>query len=204
MTDLALATTVAVVPTVEPTSFEDPAGRLALIGQQVNLLERQRVRAEEQLFAAIGHDFRMGRITKEDLVDIYRSVRPYLSNGFSARWEERIPVPFRWVQGAAKLANMGRMNGPNGTSWTGVWPPERNAPAPLNNTPVVYVLYDAAGEPIYLGSSKNLRSRLKAHSRERDFAAWIAVPCASREAAYLKEDYYLRTCPPAQNKKQSR
>jgi hypothetical protein len=192
------------VPTTESASFKDPAGRLTLIGRQIDLLEQQRVRAEEGLFAALGHDYRMGRITKEQLVDVYRSVRPYLSNGFSVRWEERIPVPFRWIQGAAKLANMSRMNGPNGASWTGVWPPERNAPAPLAGTPVVYVLYDAAGEPIYLGSSKNLRNRLKVHSRERDFAAWIAVPCASREAAFLTEDYHLRTRPPSQNKKPSR
>lgn len=85
-------------------------------------------------------------------------------------------------------------NGPSGHSWVGTAPLGRLVPIPSYGMSVVYVLYDALGEPIYLGSTEYFQVRLETHLREgKPVASWMAYPCPNRAAAYELEDHLLAT-----------
>lgn len=68
---------------------------------------------------------------------------------------------------------------------------------------VVYIAYDADGEALYIGRTKNLRARLNAHSSSSEWygqmqvAEW--VPCASATDARRTEREYIETFQPPYN-----
>ena len=70
---------------------------------------------------------------------------------------------------------------------------------------VVYVLYGETNEPVYLGSTANLRNRLSVHNLGNiPWSAYMAVQCRDREDAYEVEERLLRSRMPPMNKKASR
>lgn len=95
-------------------------------------------------------------------------------------------------------------NGPEGT-YVGVAPLPGDDVAPLEGTPVVYVLFDEDNEPCYVGSTQNLRARLNAHlTNGKQFVRWQAYPCASREDAYVLEERLLVERMPRLNRRRGR
>jgi predicted GIY-YIG superfamily endonuclease len=68
----------------------------------------------------------------------------------------------------------------------------------------VYVLFDAAGEPCYIGSTQNFRERARVHRTGIAYERWVAYPCTDREAAYELETRLLKEHKPYRNKKRGR
>lgn len=93
---------------------------------------------------------------------------------------------------------------PDGT-WRGEWPLAGSDSLPANGACVVYVLYDTPNEPCYVGSTQNIRARLKRHRMDgKEFAWWSAFGCADREAAYRLEERLLSEWQPYLNRKRTR
>jgi hypothetical protein len=94
-------------------------------------------------------------------------------------------------------------NSPDGT-WHGTWPLHGGS-FPSYGMCVVYVLYDHANAPCYVGSTQNLKVRLKWHAGDgKAFRQWTAFRCADRAAAYALEDRLLAEHKPYLNKKAAR
>lgn len=134
------------------------------------------------------------------LFDLYESLK---TDGLFTAWKAAgLPHPARLradVGNAIRHAPNESMSG----GWVGRW--DWDVPGgplcstyPRDGTPVVYVLYGANAEPVYCGSTEHFRSRLNSHDRDgKVFVAWRAVPCRSREDAFVLEDRLLRqSCPP--------
>ena len=167
---------------------------------QVLKLEALRIEAEEQLLHRIGNDYRAGRLSAEELIEVYERYKATRISGRTTRWNEAVPVP--WLR-MPKLS-LWQPNGPAGT-WVGTWPMSDGASVPAPYQPVVYVLFDEASEPIYVGSTGDLRIRLKAHAKQhKPFVRWQAYAAADREAAYQLETKLLREHKPSLNKRAGR
>lgn len=75
-------------------------------------------------------------------------------------------------------------------------------PMPPRGQSVVYILYDGASTPCYVGSSLDFSARLKWHLKDgKPVVVWVAYPCADRDAAYALEDRLLKQHMPYLNKK---
>jgi hypothetical protein len=86
-------------------------------------------------------------------------------------------------------------------AWQGAYPLNGDL-APDRGVSVAYVLFDAAGECCYAGSTKFFPDRLTQHARGgKAFAGWVAYPCRDREAAYALERVLLAERQPYLNKK---
>jgi predicted GIY-YIG superfamily endonuclease len=93
---------------------------------------------------------------------------------------------------------------PDGT-WRGSSPLAEGDHMPARGRCVVYVLYDAAGQPCYVGSTQHLLVRLQSHRHNgKAFTSWTASACADREAAYQLEERLLSEYQPYLNRKRSR
>jgi hypothetical protein len=76
---------------------------------------------------------------------------------------------------------------------------------PQRGVCVVYILYDAKNMPCYVGSTKDLRSRLKAHRRAgKPTNWWAAHECKDRAAAFEMEDRLLKDQMPYLNIRRGR
>lgn len=167
-----------------------------LAARQRHLLETQ-TEAEEQLLHRAGTQYRSGALTFEQLFALYRRYRAVESYQRATRWNKHIDIPWNRIAAMARA----RPNGPEGT-WIGSCPLGSFEPAPREGTPVVYVLFDATNEPIYVGSTDNLRARIKAHIRDGKGAAyWQAYRCEDREDAYTLEEKLHRERLPRLNRK---
>ncbi len=115
-------------------------------------------------------------------------------------WDEIVGTPWKRVAQFAKRLP----NGPEG-SWTGEYPIAAGAPSPLSGAAVVYVLFDEANAPCYVGSTHTFRARLRRHEKDgKRFVRWQAHPCDDRDHAYRLEDRLLRQHMPYLNRKASR
>jgi hypothetical protein len=86
-------------------------------------------------------------------------------------------------------------------NWVSYTPSEEN-PLPRRGQSVVYVFYDTANTPCYVGSTGDFPKRLKWHLKDRKpVVVWIAFPCSSRDAAYALEDCLLKQHMPYLNKR---
>jgi hypothetical protein len=85
-----------------------------------------------------------------------------------------------------------RPNGPDG-SWVGGHPSRPGweaAPTPQPGDYVVYFLFDHAGDICYVGKSKNFRSRVGDHARDKTFESWLALPVSGQQEAFAFETRY--------------
>lgn len=166
--------------------------------KQERLLETQ-IAAEEQFLHSVAAAHAAGELDTHGLAEAYQEYRLAAAAGFQKRWDAAIPVS------AATLREWPSAvpNGPSG-SWEGTYP-INGGPAPRPGVCVVYVLFDLANQPCYVGSTSGFRVRLGDHRRDgKSFVRWTAFPCTDREAAYQLEDRLLAEHQPYLNKKRGR
>lgn len=177
-----------------------------LLNRKRAMLRASQIEAEEQFLYRVGQLHADRELTEVDLAYVYRAFAYIAVPGFLRRWQAAIPVPAGRMQYILRhLATEDRHapNMPDGT-WRGTWP-LNGGPVSAYDICVVYVLYDEANVPCYVGSSLDLKARLKWHAEDgKSFAWWTAFACADREAAYQLEEKLLAEHQPYLNKKRYR
>jgi len=180
---------------------------ISLLNRKRDLLRASQIAAEEQFLCRIGQIYSARQISEVELAFMYRAYAAFAVPGFLKRWQENIPVTpgrVQYILRDLETTERHAPNMPDGT-WAGSWPLGRGDRVPMFNTCVVYVLYDAANEPCYVGSTQNLKSRLKDHRKDgKPFVRWTAFACPDREAAYQLEEKLLGEQQPYLNKKRYR
>lgn len=173
---------------------------IRLIQEKEARLAAARVEALKQALHRIGSEYRTGRISHAQLITAFAQIRTLEMSGRMSAWDEIVGISHRrLIQMAKQLPN-----GPEG-SWVGEYPIPPDAPRPIYGVPVVYVLFDDANEPCYVGSTDKLSPRLTAHEKSgKRFVRWQAHPCDDREHAYRLEDRLLKRHKPYLNRKASR
>jgi len=142
--------------------------------------------AEEQVFHRIGVAYETGRIDMVELAQLWDACRQAVDTGYTRRWKKAVPVGVSTLLHALNNPERYRPE-PDGV-WRGENPRIDDRCTPLAGTAVVYVLYDDRNEPCYVGSTGNLRSRLRQHAAEgKQYERWMAYACRDREHAYEKE-----------------
>ena len=180
---------------------------ISLLRRKQDLLRTSQIAAEEQFLCRISQLYSARQISEVELAFIYRAYAEFAVPGFLKRWEANIPVKpgrVQYILRDLETTERHAPNMPDGT-WQGSWPLDRADRVPMYNTCVVYVLYDATNEPCYVGSTQNLKARLKDHHKdEKPFIRWTAFACTDREAAYRLEEKLLAEHQPYLNKKRYR
>ena len=166
-----------------PPSLQSTVQHIELLYAKEQRLEEARDEAQQQFFYSVGVAYRTGEIGDRELIAIYKRVRAAKVPRSMTYWNASIDM--KWQKIGRLEENL--PNGPEG-SWVGEWPSSQRAPPPIGGIPVVYVLYDATNEPIYVGSTGNFRQRMSQHvSHGKKFVYWQAHRCRDREHAYEVE-----------------
>lgn len=171
-----------------------------LLRRKIDTLTGSLAESMAQMFTSADREYRAGRLTLDDLAALYEQARA-LGPGFTKVWSENMSVSAGEIRGHAY-----RLGGsvPANLYWSGPYPYDKSR-RPIDGVAVVYVLYDASNEPIYLGSTEHFGDRMRAHRRSgKRIAWWLAFPCESREAAYLLEGGLLAARKPPLNIKVGR
>ena len=180
---------------------------ISLLYRKQAMLRASQVAAEEQFLHRVGSLYAAGAMTEVELALAYGAYANYAVTGFMKRWEAAVSVPagrMQYVLSDLKTKQRHVPNGPDGT-WRGAWPLTGGDRLPIYGTCVVYVLYDEAHEPCYVGSTQDLSARLKDHGKKgKPFVRWSASACKDREDAYLLEEKLLAEHQPYLNKKRYR
>jgi hypothetical protein len=177
---------------------------ISLLDLKREQLEGIQIAAEEQFLHQLGVSYSEGRLNEVELALVYRAYVRLAVPGFSKRWESSISSHPARLQYIARSVERSKPNMPDGT-WRGSSPLAADDHMPPRGRCVVYVLYDAANEPCYVGSTQNLAVRLQSHRSDgKEFVRWTASACADREAAYQLEERLLSEFKPYLNKKRSR
>lgn len=166
--------------------------------------------AESQFLQRWAGAYRTGLVSEDDIIDAALDVAMsgHLPSGWMARWSEAFGVNVRALvyqrNYQAKHAEHHQENAGHG--WVGTCEDSgASFPRPPKGQCVVYVLFDVASEPVYVGSTQDLAGRIRAHRRDgKPVAHWRAVPYATREDAYAAEEAMLRTVKPMMNRKAGR
>lgn len=173
---------------------------IALLLEREQRLAKARDEAQAQMFHRIGSAHRCGEIDDYQLLEIFEALRTDNVPGSRKHWDasvERGWLKMKFLRGQLP-------NGPAG-SWVGPNPCGRTDPAPTEGISVVYVLFDERNGPCYVGSTDNLRQRIKAHARDgKRFVRWQAHRCQDREHAYQLEEQLLQQNMPYLNRRQGR
>lgn len=166
----------------------------ASLADKAEAIRTARLDTEESFCHRFGIAWRAGELTAQEALTLYDRFRAHGVQGYSNRYKAaECPGP-----NSLRHAIRTGPNGPNGT-WHGPSLMDSTSPAPVEGTAVVYVLYDAALTPIYVGSTSNFRARIKAHRRTKTFEYWTAQPCVDREHAYAMEAAAIRHHQPILN-----
>lgn len=188
------------LPEALHASLDATLQHVNLIKDKEDRLAAARMEAMEQALHRIATEYRTGALTYTQLCTALVAVRATKQQGSMRLWDDVVGVSWkRLAQYAKRLPN-----GPEG-SWIGEYPIPADAPMPIYGVPVVYVLFDDANEPCYVGSTDKLSPRLTAHEKSgKHFVRWQAHPCDDRDHAYRLEDRLLRQHKPYLNRKASR
>lgn len=186
---------------------DDLAKSIASTLQHIRLIQEKEARladarrsALEQTLHRIATDYRTGHITHHQLCTAFTEIRDLQMSGRMSAWDDIVGISHRRLIQLAKQMP----NGPEG-SWVGEYPIPLDAPRPIYGVPVVYVLFDDANEPCYVGSTDKFSPRMTAHEKSgKRFVRWQAHPCDDREHAYRLEDRLLKRHKPYLNRKASR
>lgn len=181
-------------------SYESTLQHIGLIKGRIAHLERRRVETEDQLIHRIALDLAEGKVSDQQVLRFYRDYRGTAAPGFGGRWNNRMPEAMNTHRIGLIVRNLPDADG----NWRGSYPLPVSDPAPMRNTSVVYVLFDADNVPCYVGSTGCLRTRLKQHGRDKEFVSWLAYPCEDRARAYEIEERALREHMPYLNQKAGR
>ncbi len=195
-----MTTPSAELPDQLATSITSTLQHIRLIQEKEARLAAARRDALQQTLHRIGSDYRTGQITHAQLITAFTHVRTLEMSGRMSAWDAIVGISHRrLIQMAKQLPN-----GPEG-SWVGEYPIPMDAPRPIYGVAVVYVLFDDANVPCYVGSTDKLSPRLTAHAKDgKRFVSWQAHPCDDREHAYRLEDRLLKRHKPYLNRKASR
>lgn len=171
-----------------------------LIRSKEARLEQARTDSLHQVLHRIGTEYSTGGLTHAELCAALAAVRAQNIRGAMSAWDEIVGVSWkRTLQLAKQLPN-----GPEG-SWVGEYPFHPATVAPIAGVPVVYVLFDEANEPCYVGSTHGFRPRMTAHHKSgKRFVRWQAHPCRDREHAYEIEEQLLAQHMPYLNRRRGR
>jgi hypothetical protein len=161
---------------------------IAVERKAIRRLKDEVVRAETNFLHDLARRHQGGELSQRDLARIYIGLRSLGRTGMATRWDEVMPFKRFMIENQ-------RFNEPHTDGrWYGSWPIEYGASIPEPGWSVVYYLYDGSLECCYIGSSGDLRNRLKWHRSDgKIFDSWMAEPHESRAAAYAAEDEILRT-----------
>ena len=195
-----MTTAATALPDQLAKSITSTLQHIRLIQEKEARLAAARIKALEQTLHRIGSEYRTGQISHAQLIAAFTQIRTLEMSGRMSAWDEIVGISHRrLIQMAKQLPN-----GPEG-SWVGEYPIPLDAPRPIYGVPVVYVLFDDANVPCYVGSTDKLSPRLTAHEKSgKRFVRWQAHPCDDREHAYLLEDRLLKRHKPYLNRKASR
>ncbi len=198
--------TTAAIPEQRKLGAEPYAATLQharLLRRKIDTLTETLADAMAQMLTCADREYRAGRIGFEQLCVLYEDVRE-LGPGFTKIWDAIMSVNANTLRAqrrerSSTLPPAGKLS-----YWSGPYPYDK-APRPRSGVPVVYVLYDASNEPIYLGSTGDFPGRVRWHRNDgKPIAWWLAYPCDSREAAYLLEGGLLAARKPPLNVKVGR
>lgn len=182
--------------------YKDTLLHIELIARKRKKLLDAQIDAERQVLHRIGRDYVAGNLTVVDLVELYRRYRDVVAYddrpGYSSLWDEAIPEHHSRMSNLVRSADLTIPNA--GTGWAGEWPLGSN-PRPPDGQSVVYVLFDEANVPCYVGSTAHFKTRLQKHRPKKKFNRWMAYPCDDREGAYLLEEKLLAEHKPYLNQK---
>lgn len=186
--------------------YEATTRHIELIDQKTARLAQARTDSLAQLFTSVRNDYNAGRLNRYDLLHLYKGLRERVGAGLAPAWDAvGMPISAGWIITRLTRWDEYARNGPDELSWVGVFPIAPGDAAPFADEPVVYVLYDASNEPVYVGSTNGFRKRLRDHWKDgKRFVAWMAVPCVNRERAYELEEALLRQRMPKLNKRATR
>lgn len=187
---------------VAASLYADTLGHISLISRKRDKLREAQIQAEHQLCHRIACDYNAGRLTDQDLCDLYDEYRAVAEPGFGLRWGKHMPYGAHQMHGLkARLKRLAQKPGP----WSGEFPFGDVSETPPNKVSVVYVLFQRDNTPCYVGSTEYFRSRLRQHDKAgKRFTYWTAHPCVDREAAYVLEERLLREYKPFLNRKAGR
>lgn len=189
--------------TVPP--YAATAQHLQLLAERRRRLERAQLDAEEQLVASVAREVRAGRLTAAELARIYIELRSIAMPGFSKRWQAELPTLQQIQADAARDERWQREARERLDSWVGPFPVEDREAVPLWGICVVYVLYDQAGAPCYVGSTERFWDRMVVHAHQgKPAVRWQAHRCRDREHAYEVETQFLQQHKPYLNKRAAR
>jgi hypothetical protein len=177
-------------------TYSDTLAHCQIITSKINRLSATLDESMAVALRLADREFRDGQITIDDIAELYGEFRD-LKPGFSTIWNQHMSVH-------SKVASLHLRAGKTPTYWSGPYPYDGSS-RPMKGTPVVYVLYNAANEPVYLGSTGEFGARMRRHRADgKPVAWWLAFPCESREAAYLLEGGLLAARKPPLNIKVGR
>jgi hypothetical protein len=187
----------------EPLAYEATLVHCELIRRKIDQLHQTLRESMGQLYICADREYRDGHVTLDDLGALYQRARG-LGPGFAGLWSDHMSITPSDVRHHMQY-HPPVPNGERQHYWSGPYPYDRAAPRPLKGVAVVYVLYDAMNEPVYLGSTGAFADRMRAHRKKgKQFVWWLAYPCGTREAAYLLEGGLLAARKPPLNIKVGR
>lgn len=176
-----------------------------LLNAKIAKLTHAQVLAELQVLTRLSADHRAGRIDIEELFEMFQWFKARDVGGFIHRWNEHFEGEYQSRRIRHTRDRVLRTRPDDDGNWRGTWPMPDRAPAPPFGQSVVYVLFDAENVPCYVGSSEQLRTRLRAHDSDgKQFVHWLAYPCRDRQDAFELEDRLLREHKPYLNRKARR
>lgn len=185
--------------------YEATLQHVSLIHRKLDHLDQARMRAEEQLFYSIRRDHAAGELSDDDLAILRVALDQKLTRPFGRQWDAQVPLRSGAAYSRHRYLHKFLPNGPSERSWVGTRRDGDESAVSRPGVAVVYVLYGTDNEPIYLGSSGNLRQRLSAHQNgPLPWVAYLAVECRDRDHAYELEDFLLKTRTPPLNRRAGR
>lgn len=203
------------MPQQDPSTAQIPAQRqpsepahaatlahCGLLRRKIDTLTTALTESMVQMYTTADREYRAGQLTLDDLAAFYEECRK-LGPGFSGVWSQNMSISAGAIRNYAQQAPP--VASGNTRFWSGPYPYDPKRRRPINGISVVYVLYDATNEPIYVGSTAHFADRMRSHRNNgKPFTWWLAFPCESREAAYLLEGGLLAARKPPLNVKVGR
>lgn len=186
-------------------SYGSTLQHIELLRAKIATLQAAQEQAEDQVIHRAACDYQAGHLSIEELFTLYKWIRERTVGRILTRWNQHMPRE-AWSQCIRHTVNRIHLHrpDPDGT-WRGIYPLDRSVRYPAPGVSVVYVLFDEANDPCYVGSTKDFGTRVDAHRRDgKQFARWMAHPCTDRESAYELEARLLREHLPYLNKRAGR
>lgn len=190
------------------------ASHLVIVQRQLDKLAKVKDESWAQLIAGTKRLYLSGKLGMPELCAIASTMKDQYGHGFTKIWDPGMPMQVsyaklviwaRGVESERKNAEFNRPNGPGPLSWNGHFPLSKDQPMPQRGHAVVYVLFDEANVPSYVGSTENWWARMADHQKFKSgLKNWVAHLCRDREHAFTEEDRLLKEHMPRMNVRRGR